>query len=199
MVEVSSPGCKRLLSVCRGVSKAKLMAPRLDEDALDSIRACLARILCATGDQPVASITVDMGHLWSRHQRQLRQLFPQHLVLVTPLIQLPLIRTCLSTKGKTLLVTWDEALSGYQTWLEDAGVRDDGVNVLSLDPSEERGSCCLSGRMASWGQQALLGELTTLVQSRILELRLQDSRSKQAKGISESTAVPAMPEVWSSV
>ena len=100
-------GCRHLLSVCKGVGKATLMADRLEEEALDSIRACMARIVQAADGESIVGITVDVGYLWLKHQRSLRQLFPQCLVLVTPMVQLPLIRTCFSSRGKTLLVTWE--------------------------------------------------------------------------------------------
>ncbi|CAE7431830.1 ALMA4 [Symbiodinium natans] len=161
-------GCRHLLSVCKGVGKATLMADRLEEEALDSIRACMARIVQAADGESIVGITVDVGYLWLKHQRSLRQLFPQCLVLVTPMVQLPLIRTCFSSRGKTLLVTWEDAKAPRA----DVQKAREVCEVLCLSTEDEKWSSWLWGGAAPL-EGTLTLELAALVQQRVLSLSSQ--------------------------
>ena len=125
------------------------------------------------GEQPLVGITFDIGCLWLKHQRCLRQLFPERLVLASPLVQIPLIRTCLSTRGRTLLVKWgdEDGGSGIQAFLEASGIcLDNRVEALNLCTSDEK----CSWTTMSLGQ-AWKSELVTRIHRRVRELFSKDS------------------------
>lgn len=188
VVEVKEGGCKRLLSVCKGVTKEKLMSDRLDCSAVASIKACVDRILGKAGKESIAGISCDVGYLWLKHQRTLRQALPKFPVLTTPMMQLPFIWTCFGNE-KTLLVTWkDEALCealcetdsesseshhlGHLGFLETAGIRldTDRVEILTLSTSDLEWSPFLSGMTTPSENEKLLNQLVNMVHQKVIQL-----------------------------
>ena len=182
VVEIKEGGCKRLLSVCKGVTKEKLMSDRLDSGAVASIKACVDRILGKAGKESIAGISCDVGYLWLKHQRTLRQALPKFPVLTTPMMQLPFIWTCFGNE-KTLLVTWkDEALcetdhshhseSHHLGFLETAGIRldTDRVEILTLSTSDLEWSPFLSGMTTPSENEKLLSQLVNMVHQKVIQL-----------------------------
>ena len=161
VLEVLDDGCKRFLSVCKGVTKEKLMNDHLDLDAMDSIEACMNRILDKAGEKQIAGISCDVGYLWLKHQRTIRQAFPQIPVLLTPLMQLPFVSTCFGAKAKTVVVTWDDAVETTTSHL-DSGITDtDRVELLTLNA--DRWWRFLAKRTTSVENQELLDQLVGMV------------------------------------
>lgn len=203
VVEVKEGGCKRLLSVCKGVTKEKLMSGRLDCSAVASIKACVDRILGKAGKESIAGISCDVGYLWLKHQRTLRQALPKFPVLTTPMMQLPFIWTCFGNE-KTLLVTWkDEALCealcetdsesseshhlGHLGFLETAGIRldTDRVEILTLSTSDLEWSPFLSGMTTPSENEQLLNQLVNMVQQKVIQLLDKDG----VKGVGVNSVV----------
>eukprot|EP00439_Symbiodinium_sp_Y106_P063642 s719_g9.t2 len=214
LVEVDMDGTDltRHRVVCRGITRERLRSDHLDEEALASIRASLFR-LCQ-GQRPLAGLTVDLGYLWMKHQRALRQLVPHWLVLTTPLVQLPLIRTCFRTVDATLLVVWEDASVSELSWLEaSSNIRIDGqVEVLLVRASQAEQaewSSFLSKGKSDLKDQApmapLLLDLLDRVQIRLAELSRKDvavssilvdgSLSRFSKGLRNATQLPVFDEV----
>eukprot|EP00435_Cladocopium_sp_Y103_P048651 s2477_g14.t1 len=186
VVEVKEDGCKRLLSVCKGVTKEKLMSEHLDSRAVDSIKACVDRIVGKAGKESIAGISFDVGYLWLKHQRTLRQALPKFPVLTTPMMQLPFIWTCFGNE-KTLLVTWkDEALceadhsDHHLGFLESAGISLDTARVEILTLSTSEWSPFLSRSTTPSENEELLNQLVNMVHQKVIQLFDKD---KGVKGV----------------
>ncbi|CAE7787095.1 ALMA3 [Symbiodinium sp. CCMP2456] len=189
--------------VCRGITRERLRSDHLDEEALASIRASLFR-LCQ-GHRPLAGLTVDLGYLWMKHQCALRRLVPRWLLLTTPLVQLPLIRTCFRSTDVTLLVVWEDAAVSELSWLEaSSNIRIDGqVEVMTVRASQPGWSDFLSKQADK--EQALLLDLVDRVQMRVAELSRKDvavssilvdgALSRFSKGLRKATQLPIFDEV----
>ncbi|CAE7772012.1 ALMA6 [Symbiodinium sp. CCMP2592] len=203
-VDVDGTDLTRHRIVCRGITRARLRSDHLDEEALASIRASLFR-LCQ-GQRPLAGLTVDLGYLWMKHQHALRQLVPRWLVLTTPLVQLPLIRTCFRTVDATLLVVWEDASVSELSWLEaSSNIRIDGqVEVIVVRASQPE-SAWSSFPDQKQAQAPLLLDLVERVQIRLAELSRKDvavssilvdgALSRFSKGLRNATQLPVFDEV----
>lgn len=218
VIEVKEAGCKRLLSVCKGVTKEKLMSDRLDSSAVASIKACVDRIIGKAGKESIAGISCDVGYLWLKHQRTLRQALPQFPVLTTPMMQLPFIWTCFGNE-KTLLVTWkDEVLcedseSHHLDFLDTAGIRldTDRVEILTLSTSDLEWSAFLSGmttHTTASEHERLLNQLVNMVHQKVIQFSDKDGvghgvnsvvldsmLSPFSKELSAATDLPVFDEV----
>ena len=174
--ELSDGGCKRLLSVCKGVTKEKLLSDHLDAPAVESIKACLERILCKASQvtqESIAGVTCDVGYLWLKHQRTLRQALSKFPVLTTSMMQLPFIWTCFGITKKTLLVTWNDGdAKSYWDLLETAGIRvdTDRVEILTLSTSDPKWSAFLSRKSTAEENQELLNQLVSMVHEKIIHI-----------------------------
>ncbi|CAE7843872.1 ALMA4 [Symbiodinium microadriaticum] len=190
--------------VCRGITRERLRSDHLDEEALASIRASLFR-LCQ-GHRPLAGLAVDLGYLWMKHQGALRRLVPRWLLLTTPLVQLPLIRTCFRTRDATLLVVWEDAAVSELSWLEaSSNIRiDSQVEVIVVRASQPEWSNFLS-KQTDQQEQALLLDLVDRVRIRVAELSRKDvavssilvdgALSRFSKGLRKATQLPIFDEV----
>ena len=171
--ELSDGDCKRLLSVCKGVTKEKLLSDHLDAPAVESIKACLERILCKVSQESIAGVTCDVGYLWLKHQRTLRQALPKFPVLTTSMMQLPFIWTCFGITKKTLLVTWNDGdPKSYWNLLETAGIRvdTDRVEILTLSTSDPKWSAFLSRKSTAAEDQELLNQLVSMVHEKVIHI-----------------------------
>jgi len=207
--ELSDGDCKRLLSVCKGVTKEKLLSDHLDAPAVESIKACLERILKASQftQESIAGVTCDVGYLWLKHQRTLRQALPEFPVLTTSMMQLPFIWTCFGTK-KTLLVTWNDGdPKSYWDLLETAGIRvdTDRVEILTLSTSDPKWSAFLSRKSTAEENQELLNQLVSMVHEKIIHIldqamdvnciMLDSMLSKFSKDLRDATELPIFDDI----
>eukprot|EP00438_Fugacium_kawagutii_P012144 Skav235294 [mRNA] locus=scaffold4363:77071:81167:- [translate_table: standard] len=152
------------------------MSDDLDSAAVESIKACFDRIVKKAGQESIAGVSCDVGYLWMKHQRTLRQAFPDFTVLTTPMMQLPFIWTCFGTNDKTLLVTWkdetDDSKAHHLQMLEDAGIRLDThrMEILTLNASDPKWSLFLAGMTTQAESQKLVNEVVNMVKEKISQL-----------------------------
>ena len=145
------------------------------------------------GHRPLAGLAVDLGYLWMKHQGALRRLVPRWLLLTTPLVQLPLIRTCFRTRDATLLVVWEDAAVSELSWLEaSSNIRiDSQVEVIVVRASQPEWSNFLS-KQTDQQEQALLLDLVDRVRIRVAELSRKECQPK-LRGVLELVLYSSKP------
>ena len=177
---------------CFASVKATL-TPKFSQAMDPSPKASSTVHILIEGHRPLAGLTVDLGYLWMKHQGALRRLVPRWLLLTTPLVQLPLIRTCFRTRDATLLVVWEDAAVSELSWLQaSSNIRiDSQVEVIVVRASQPEWSNFLS-KQTDQQEQALLLDLVDRVQIRVAELSRKECQPK-LRGVLELVLYSSKP------
>ena len=190
IMQVRDKKSEKIMSRCKGVTRACLMADSLDKESLDSIRSCFESLMafadCITG------VTADFGNLWLKHHSAVRRVITEKPVYLTPIIQLPMISASFKSREQTLLVTWgsqEEAESMKGKFLSDCNiVMDlDRLEILGVDVSENGWGRYLNFETDAEEDQRLGSLLVKMVQERIASVNTEGKTDLLVKSLIVTT------------
>ena len=186
-------GCK-LMSRCKGLTRACLMAEHLDAEVLQSIRDCFDRLVAFVECMDrITGVTADLGNLWLKHHSAVRSIITERPVYLTPIIQLPMISAAFKSCEQVLLVTWgsqEEVVAMKKSFIEDCNIKMDldRLDILGVDASQDsRWSRYLNFDTKPEEDSALGSCLLKMVQERIAEVNVEGKKDMLIKSLIMTT------------
>mmetsp|Transcript_28529 Transcript_28529/g.66999 ORF Transcript_28529/g.66999 Transcript_28529/m.66999 type:complete len:582 (+) Transcript_28529:74-1819(+) len=186
-------GCK-IMSRCKGLTRACLMADHLDKEALQSIRDCFDRLVtfmeCA---DRITGVTADLGNLWLKHHSAVRSVITERPVYLTPIIQLPMISAAFKSCEQVLLITWgsqEEVKSLKPSFIAGCNIMMDldRLDILGVDASQDsRWTRYLNFDTDAAEDEALGASLVKMVQERIAAVNVEGKKDMLIKSIIVTT------------
>jgi len=175
---------------CKGITQETLKAPTLDTAACEAISDGYRLLAEAAGSAGISGVCSDLGQLWLKHHRVVRQIIGQDIpVYLSPIVQLPMISASFKSFEMTLLVTWDplsESQDMKKHFVEESNLETSDMErlmVLGVDKADETWKAFMNWSTTAEQNQDLSERLCTIVRSRISKTNTEGKKDKLIKAI----------------